>query len=257
MEKFNTHFMIKKLSFLCLVLFGALLFSNCEEEESIRCFLDATNVSSNSPVLSGGSILLVTPTFSVLENIVYEWSGPNGFVSNLQNPILLNSNVDMAGEYSLKIKLGICETEVMTTEVEVIQNTVTCTPVNNTATFTGGNPTASFYNFNASAITDGRYSIDASDNNWRIKAIFLGNSTPQSGIYSVTNISNELSSSVVHIIATRFTLSGTSFDYNAKSGDISVSYVNGNAVIKFCSVPFSLNNQNNTDFNCTTQFTQN
>jgi|JI8StandDraft_2_1071088.scaffolds.fasta_scaffold51779_2 hypothetical protein len=248
--------MNKKWFLLFITLISSLIFINCENNEPINCYLSATSISSNSPVLSGNSITLSTPSFS--ENgAIYEWSGPNSFTSSDQNPILTNATGEMAGEYSLKIRKGICETEIMKTTVDVIQNTVVCSPVNNTATFTGGNPTANFYNFSAVAITNNRFEIRASDNNWRVSVIFSGNTTPTSGIYNITNINNTLSANTVHVIATRYTLSGSSFEYNSKSSDVALSYVNGKAIIKFCSVPFSLNNQNSTDFNCTTQFTQN
>lgn len=249
--------MIKKFSVFCLALSSALIFIRCDENQPINCFLGSISISSNSPILSGGSINLSTSsTFS--DDAIYEWTGPNGFTSNLQNPVLVNTTLDMAGEYTLKVKRGICETEVATTQVDVIQNTVTCTPPNNTAIFSGISPNANFFSIVASTNSSGNFTITAADSNWRIQVVFSGNNMPTAGIYNITNFSNALTTNSVHVIATRLTFSGASFVHNAKTGDVSLGFTNnGKAIIKFCSVPFSLNNQQSTDFSCSTQYTQN
>lgn len=233
-----------------------MVFIGCSTSEPIACYLPAAEVSSNSPVLSGLPINLITPVYSESDNAVYEWTGPNGFVSNLQNPILNNATISMAGEYSLKTTIGICETPVTKTNVEVINNTVTCTPENNTATFTDSYPRANFYSLDNYAFTDNKYRFVAADNRWTITVDFLGDTTPTAGIYNIVNSTTTLTVSTVQVKAKYTFINGDSSNFVAKSGDISISYVSGKAVIKFCAVPFSSLTSTGTVFSCTTQFTQ-
>jgi len=248
---------MKKTRSILLVIISSLVAISCSTSEPIACYLPAPEVSSNSPVLSGQSINLITPIYSESADAIYAWTGPNGFVSNVQNPVLANATASMAGEYSLKTTIGICETPLTKTTVEVINNTVTCTPANNTATFTGAADTsANFYFFDSYAFTENRYRLLAADGSWNISVDFLGDTTPTAGIYSIVNATTPLTTSTVRVTARYKFLNDTFKDYFAKSGDVSIAYVAGKAVIKFCAIPFALPTSTGTDFTSTTQFTQ-
>lgn len=243
---------MKSLSSIGFAILIVSFFWGCDENQPVNCFLGDTSAENNSPVLSGSSITLSSSYGSGIENIVFEWSGPNGFTSSESNPVISNASVDDAGEYSLKITRGICETNVATTEVQVIQNTVNCNILNNRATFTGFFPNANFFDFQESS-PNGNKRFSAGDVNWRIEVVFLGEENPITGIYSISNINNPLTATTVRVTATYL---GTNSTFNAKSGDLSIQYTNaGKAIIKFCAIPFSLNNQSSTDFNCTSLFT--
>ncbi len=54
-------------------------------------------VESNSPVCQGDSVKLLAPS---IYNAIYKWSGPEGFISEQQNPVLLS---EKSGEYILKL----------------------------------------------------------------------------------------------------------------------------------------------------------
>ena len=56
--------------------------------------------SSNSPVCEGSSINLTAQT---QVGGVYIWTGPNGFASNVQNPVIPNATADQAGVYTLVV----------------------------------------------------------------------------------------------------------------------------------------------------------
>ena len=72
--------------------------------------------SSNSPVCSGNDIEL----FGAGGDF-YEWSGPNGFSSTQQNPIIPNADLSLMGQYSLIISdIDGCTAEE---SVDVIVNT--------------------------------------------------------------------------------------------------------------------------------------
>ncbi|NVO01432.1 MAG: gliding motility-associated C-terminal domain-containing protein [Bacteroidetes bacterium] len=57
------------------------------------------NLNSNSPVCEGDTLDL----FSTISADQYAWTGPNGFVSNLQNPFIFNMSQINSGVYHLAI----------------------------------------------------------------------------------------------------------------------------------------------------------
>ncbi len=64
-------------------------------------------LSSNSPVCQGDDLLLSAAT---VEGAVYNWSGPNGFSSNNQNPVIESISFINAGTYELTISVNSCPT---------------------------------------------------------------------------------------------------------------------------------------------------
>lgn len=72
--------------------------------------------ASNSPVCEEQDINL---TAGLLANATYVWSGPNGFSSNLQNPVITNSALTDAGNYILKVIVDGCESHADTLSVIV------------------------------------------------------------------------------------------------------------------------------------------
>lgn len=77
--------------------------SNCKISISRKALLTVDNlpvpeVSSNSPVCVGSDIAFTSSTIS---GATYQWTGPNGFTSNEQNPVIPNATQTNAGEYSL------------------------------------------------------------------------------------------------------------------------------------------------------------
>lgn len=74
---------------------------------------------SNSPVCEGSSINLRAET---LENGLYRWTGPNGFTSSMQNPVINFATKDNAGIYTLVVstKCNCCHSEP--TSITVVVN---------------------------------------------------------------------------------------------------------------------------------------
>ncbi|NMM49275.1 FG-GAP-like repeat-containing protein [Marinigracilibium pacificum] len=64
--------------------------------------------SSNGPVCPDGSLTLSAGTVS---GATYHWTGPNGFESNVQNPVISPFSVDNAGYYYVKTVSGSCESK--------------------------------------------------------------------------------------------------------------------------------------------------
>ena len=62
--------------------------------------VSAPLVTSNSPICSGSTLNLNTPSIA---GVSYNWTGPNGFTSSLQNPVINNISVANGGLYNLTI----------------------------------------------------------------------------------------------------------------------------------------------------------
>lgn len=73
-------------------------------------------ITSNTPLCSGSSLLLNTGT---VVGATYVWSGPNGFASNLEDPIITNATSANSGTYFLTIVVGSCSSATATHNVTV------------------------------------------------------------------------------------------------------------------------------------------
>ncbi len=59
--------------------------------------------SSNSPICDGGTLQLFVDAFPLADITGYEWSGPNGFTSTLQNPVIPGASFAEAGDYYVNV----------------------------------------------------------------------------------------------------------------------------------------------------------
>lgn len=75
-------------------------------------------ISSNSPLCStpGQNLFLNGPTVA---GVTYIWTGPNGFTSSVEDPLVLNVTTANAGNYSLQLSNGTCFSNVSTTRVDI------------------------------------------------------------------------------------------------------------------------------------------
>ena len=73
-------------------------------------------ISSNGPVCLGATVNL---TANTLAGGNYNWSGPNGYTSNVQNPSFVANNLNMAGNYSLYVEALGCTSATATTNVQI------------------------------------------------------------------------------------------------------------------------------------------
>jgi hypothetical protein len=72
---------------------------------------------SNSPVCQGGTLQLNAPSVT---NAIYQWTGPNGFVSTERNPKIEGATADAAGSYSLIVQREGCPGSSGVVNVSVI-----------------------------------------------------------------------------------------------------------------------------------------
>jgi gliding motility-associated-like protein len=106
---------------------NAISSSSCQ---SLRVPVTVSIVSSSYPitasvtgvVCAGDTIKFSTPA---VPNATYNWSGPNSYASNLQNPFIAPATVSNSGTYYLYVSGGGCNTNTMALNVNVIQLTTT------------------------------------------------------------------------------------------------------------------------------------
>ncbi len=83
------------------------------------CTIIPPPIGSNSPVCYGNSIELHADNYP---GATFSWTGPNGYSSSLQNPVILNATMEHAGTYSLVITAGGNSSDPINTEVNVFAN---------------------------------------------------------------------------------------------------------------------------------------
>ncbi len=85
-------------------------------------------IASNSgPACEGATLQLLAST---IPGAVYAWSGPNGFASGSQNPVISNVGAAAGGTYSVTATVGGCTTLAGTTTVTVIGDGGSCDDAN-------------------------------------------------------------------------------------------------------------------------------
>jgi len=232
---------IMKKSVLLAMAGLSLFLVNCSgsggsDPNPQDCNLDPAVITTNSPVTAGEDIQLQTP---YVNNGIYHWTGPNGFSSYEQNPVIHLASQQKAGTYSLTVgnELDDCVTPPATTVVAVVDPVAPCSPANNTAT-NSVYPAMSFYYVLGSVVQD-QYQITANGSQGDLTLIFKDQNIPTAGVYHIcpdcpTSFleANQVCMSIV--------TGGTFSDYfRPSSGDVYVSFVNGHISATFCSLAFS------------------
>ena len=91
--------------------------------------------ASNSPVCEGATINL---TSTPVADATYSWTGPNGFISSLQNPTITNAALANSGTYSVAIIINGCSGVAATTDVVVNEIPPSPIPSSNSPVCIGG-----------------------------------------------------------------------------------------------------------------------
>lgn len=82
---------------------------NCTSQAVVQVSvtpLPLVSFSSNAPLCMGSTLSFNASATS--GGIQFSWAGPNGFISNLQNPQIPNVVMAAAGDYSLAVSAGPC-----------------------------------------------------------------------------------------------------------------------------------------------------
>lgn len=83
---------------------------------TIYPLLGDVEIDVNQLICAGETINLTT---DYIANAVYFWQGPNEFSSTSQNPVIENATILNAGIYTLLVKLGQCESELISVDIQV------------------------------------------------------------------------------------------------------------------------------------------
>jgi len=95
----------------------------------------APSASSNSPVCVSGNLQL---NASLLAGVSYVWSGPNGYLNNVQNPNISSASLSNAGVYTVFVNMNGCVSSEDTVSVQVIAIPTGVIAYNNGPTCAGG-----------------------------------------------------------------------------------------------------------------------
>jgi len=164
-----------------------ITFSQTAGNGSTDCTILPPPVGNNGPLCVGETLNL---TAEDVPNASYYWSGPNGFLSTEQNPVIPNVTLANAGNYSCVITVNGQSSDPAITSVviydlpgaELISNDTTVCPGNPAyaiMTFTGWGPFAVTYN-------DGSNTFIAEDLYPPQDTIFLYPSAPT--VYTFTQV---------------------------------------------------------------------
>jgi len=100
------------------------------------------NADANSPVCLGNPIQFYATTPPNGDNYTFAWSGPNGWSSTLQNPVIPNAQLNDSGEYTVLMTYAN-KTITANTKVIVNNGTIPNPPTIGTITFDCLSSTAS------------------------------------------------------------------------------------------------------------------
>ena len=107
-------------------------------------------VSNNGPVCAGQSLTLDAQTVT---GATYNWTGPNGFTSNLEDPIITNPTTTASGNYAITVTVNGCTSPAATTPAVIKAIPAAPSPTTNGPLCVGNT-----LNLNANAITGATYS---------------------------------------------------------------------------------------------------
>jgi gliding motility-associated-like protein len=121
-----------------------IIFSQTAGTGTTDCSIMAPPITNNGPLCEGQQLLLTVtnPTAGA----TYNWTGPGGFTSTLQDPSISNVTTANAGTYSMTITVGGTTSAPVTTTVVINTNPVAnagvdqsvCAGVSATLTASGG-----------------------------------------------------------------------------------------------------------------------
>lgn len=140
--------------------------------------------ATNSSPVCQGSVVYLNAGFA--PNAVYAWSGPNGFISSVRNPALVNAQPLSSGTYTLTVTLPGCNTSTATTVVQVGAQL-------NGVSITGNSPVCSGSNLNLTATQNVGYTYSWTGPNGFTSTVsnpqILSATTANAGVYNLSVVS--------------------------------------------------------------------
>ena len=120
-----------------------ITFSQTFGSGSTDCTILPPPVSNNGPLCVGETLYLYADTVT---NATYYWSGPNGFLSTLQNPVILNVSLANAGNYQCVITVNGQSSDPAIMNV-IIYNLPTASLTSNDTTVCAVHPAYAIFQF--------------------------------------------------------------------------------------------------------------
>ncbi len=115
---------------------GSCIVNSSVTNINVTAIPTAPTASNNGPVCVGTTLGLFASTIS---NATYSWTGPNGYISSLQNPTVSTSATSlMGGTYGVKVTVNGCSSAITSTIVTVNSVPTVPTVSNNGPVCVGG-----------------------------------------------------------------------------------------------------------------------
>ena len=202
----------------------ALTFITCSKQND--CVPPSLTVTANEPVFVGETLNLSATSDA---GASFEWSGPNGFASTLQNPTISNVTAAASGDYTVKAKVGECE-KTQTITVDVLANPP-CSPANNSANLVYS---MTFTSTTCSIATGGRYEMRGVGLQGDYRITFYNDPLLEgNAIYQLSTMNTNSNNAFMQI-----DIGGIYANWQATSGQLYVKIVNNKITATFCSATF-------------------
>jgi hypothetical protein len=203
---------------------------SCQKNESYGCNeIPTPTISVNTMVDAGGTINLSVEDMPGVK--YYEWTGPGGFTSTEQNPVVKPAQSNCAGRYQVRITfIGGCVKTATSDSVIVMVPAAPCTPNSNTANIEG----VSSFNFYSvtGGVDGGSYFITANGNYGDVELEFAGKAKPVTGVYPIRPGGGQWLAGDVRVIA-----HSKNSIWPCSSGKVYVTLTNNKVTATFCNVP--------------------
>lgn len=211
-----------------LILVGCS--KNSSSDSDACAGISVPEISSESEITAGETLQLYSSDVPGAQ--YYLWSGPNGFISQEQNPAIENAQPAQSGVYAVQV--GVAGGCILTAESDSISISLppaSCNPSNNTANINGVS-NISVYSATGAA-SGGSYFFTANGIGGDIEFEFPGTDRPQDGVYSIRGVADQFLAGDV-----RLRLISQSSNWPASSGNVHLEINNDNKLVAiFCSVP--------------------
>lgn len=219
--------------FQFLLLSAVLLFSSCsKKDEEDDCTEPATPVAtSGGDVYYGDTIYLFATTVPGVSE--YSWTGPNGYTSSQQNPVIPQVTSAHSGDYHVKAVDGSCSSGASTVNVHV-DVTVPCAPYTNRFNFNGVAAVSFSYVHGALDNTMNQYKITANGANGDAEIYFGRTTQPVEGVYELKSSSSFLTENQASV-----TMTASMSYWQNSSGFLYVTVSGGKVSASFCNTAFS------------------
>jgi|ERR1017187_229171 hypothetical protein len=155
---------------------------------TVKVSIDTKHLRTKSDSLNPDSVIFLSA--SGVSAAKFFWSGPNGFASEIANPVIKPVSISNSGTYWVKALVGYCFSDSVPVPVNVINDT-TCSLGDNGADFPNGSFGPFTMTTRCATGSNGSYSLLAYNMDSSIVVNISFKQTPtKQGIYILTNSTN-------------------------------------------------------------------